>query len=192
MSTRWQFRYCLLTYPQCGNLDAFDVVDHLSTLGAECIVGREHHENGGVHLHAFVDFGRKFRSRNVRAFDVDGRHPNVEPTRSTPSAGWDYATKDGDIIAGGLARPGDSIVSDKTWSTIVAAKDAEEFWDLCASLAPRALVCNFSSLRSYADWRFMPKPPTYVQPGGVRIDTSSCPRLDEWVQSNLTTRQPGR
>ena len=38
----------------------------------------------GLHLHAFVDFGRKYRTRNTRAFDVEGCHPNVSPSRGTP------------------------------------------------------------------------------------------------------------
>ena len=29
------------------------------------------------HLHAFFMFERKFESRNVRIFDVDGKHPNI-------------------------------------------------------------------------------------------------------------------
>ena len=33
-------------------------------------------------------------------FDVDGVHPNISPTYSTPQAGFDYACKDGDAVAG--------------------------------------------------------------------------------------------
>ncbi|UDN67442.1 replication-associated protein [robinz virus RP_326] len=192
MGTRWQFRYALLTYAQCGNLDPFNVVNHISSLGGECIIGREHHEDGGLHLHAFCDFGRKLRSRNVRLFDVDGCHPNVEPTKQTPAAGWDYATKDGDVVAGGLERPGNG-TSDKTdWAKIVAASNADEFWELCESVAPRALLCNFQSLRGFADWRFKPEPPKYEQPRGVQIDTGKFPELDAWVQQNIVRPLAGR
>ena len=101
MSTfRFQARYALLTYAQCGDLDPFAVVNHLAELGAECIIGRENHSDGGLHLHAFVDFGRKYRTRNTRAFDVQGCHPNVSPSRGTPEEGFDYAIKDGDVVAG--------------------------------------------------------------------------------------------
>lgn len=54
-------RYALLTYAQCGDLDPFAVSDHFTELGAECIVAREDHADGGTHLHSFVDFGRKYR-----------------------------------------------------------------------------------------------------------------------------------
>lgn len=102
MSFRFNARYVLLTYPQSGDLDGFAVSDHLSELGAECIVARENHTDSGVHLHAFVDFGKRFQSRNVRIFDVLGRHPNVSVSKGSPEKGYDYAIKDGDVVAGGL------------------------------------------------------------------------------------------
>ena len=102
MTFRFAARYGLLTYAQSGELDPFRVVNHLADLGAECIIGREDHADGGVHLHAFFMFERKFESRNVRVFDVDGCHPNIVRGYGTPEKGWDYATKDGDVVGGGL------------------------------------------------------------------------------------------
>ena len=98
-------KYALLTYAQSGDLSAQSVCDHLGTLGAECIVAREAHADGGFHLHAFVDFGRKRRFRDPRKFDVLGVHPNISPSRGTPWDGYDYAIKDGCVEAGGLGRP---------------------------------------------------------------------------------------
>ena len=92
-------RYALLTYPQCGDLDPFHIVNHISSLKGECIIGRERHADGGTHLHAFCDFGRKLQSRRSDLFDVDNRHPNISPSKGTPEKGWDYACKDGDIVA---------------------------------------------------------------------------------------------
>ena len=103
MSFSFNARYALFTYPQCGDLDPFAVSDHFSEMGAECIVAREAHADGGTHLHAFVDFGRKYRTRRVDAFDVAGQHPNVSPSHGTPAKGYDYAIKDGDVVAGGLS-----------------------------------------------------------------------------------------
>lgn len=123
---------------------------------------------------------------------MDGQHPNVEPTKSTPTAGWDYATKDGDVVAGGLERPSNGTSPKTEWAEIVAAESREEFWKLCESVAPRALLCNFNSLRGYADWRYKPEPPTYEQPRGVHIDTRSCPELDDWVRKNIVRPLEGR
>lgn len=91
-------RYGLFTYAQCGDLDPHDVCCHFTSLQAECIIGREHHSDGGTHLHVFADFGRKRRFRRATTFDVSGRHPNIVPSRGTPRGGYDYATKDGDIV----------------------------------------------------------------------------------------------
>ena len=102
MTFNFNAKYVLLTYAQCGDLDPWAIVNHLAELRAECIVGRETHADGGTHLHCFAHFERKFRSRRADVFDVLGCHPNVSPTYTTPQAGWDYACKDGDIVAGGL------------------------------------------------------------------------------------------
>lgn len=194
MSTfRFQARYALLTYAQCGDLDPFAIVDHLAGLGAECIIGRENHADGGIHLHTFVDFGVKYRTRNTRAFDVEGFHPNVSPSRGTPEDGYDYAIKDGDIVAGGLERPSGSRVdaTSGVWTEIVNAKDESEFWSLCESLAPRSLVTSFTQLRAYAAWKFPPIREAYATPAGINIDTSWVAELDSWIRDNLGGAQTG-
>lgn len=194
MSTfRFQAKYALLTYPQCGELDPFKVVNHLSELGAECIIGRENHADGGVHLHAFVDFGKKYRTRNARAFDVEGCHPNVSPSRGTPEEGYDYAIKDGDICGGGLERPTPDRVptSRDVWPEIINAGSEQEFWGLCKSLAPRALVTQFTQLRAYAAWKFPPIRVPYETPEGIIIDTTWVVELDRWVRDNLESSSTG-
>ena len=192
-SFRFQARYALLTYAQCGDLDPFAVVNHLAELGAECIIGRENHSDGGLHLHAFVDFGRKYRTRNTRAFDVEGCHPNVSPSRGKPEEGYDYAIKDGDVVAGGLERPGGGRVdaTSGVWAEIVNAKDEPEFWSLCESLAPRALVTTNHTTPSFRRLEVPPIRVPYETPSGVNIDTSWVAELDRWVRDNLKSSQTG-
>lgn len=188
MTFRFAAKYGLLTYAQCGNLDPWAVNDHLGRLGAECIIGREDHEDGGVHLHAFFMFERRFESRNVRVFDVAGRHPNVVAGYSTPEKGWAYATKDGDVVAGGLEQPiGRAGLSEagSKWARVILAESREEFFALVAELDPRALCCSFGSLRAYADWRYRPTLDPYVSPPGVSFSTDQFPELGHWVQRNL-------
>jgi hypothetical protein len=181
-------RYFLVTYPQCGDLCGFSVMERFSSLGAECIVGREYHEDGGLHLHCFADFGRKFRSRKVDIFDVDGRHPNIEPSTGTPEKGYDYAIKDGDVVAGGLERPigksrtGARSTFDK-WAEITGAEDRESFWQLCHELDPKATACSFGQLSKYADWRFAEVPAEYESPRGLEFVGGDVDGRDEWVQS---------
>lgn len=190
-------RRALITYSQCGTLDPFAVSDHFSNLGAECIVGRERHADGGIHLHVFVDFGRQFSSRKTDVFDVGGYHPNIEKCGRTPWKAYDYAIKDGDVCAGGLDRPdeesGDGAGKvDSTWHSILAAETAEEFWSLCHDLAPRDLARSFPSLQKYCDWRYRPVARPYCTPNGYEFDTSCAPELNEWLlQANLGLRELG-
>lgn len=192
------FRFCakygLLTYPQCGDLDPWKIVALLGDLGAECIVGRESHVDGGVHLHAFFLFERKFESRNVRIFDVDGHHPNVVRGYSAPEKGWAYATKDGDVVAGGLECPVRKEVSRDggVWAEIILSETREEFFEACKVLAPRALLCSFTSLRTYADWRYRPEPVQYEHPSGLSFDTTAYPELDAWVSHSLEGSRTGK
>ena len=192
---QWNFRYVLVTYAQCGDLDPWRVVERFSSLGAECIVGREHHEDGGLHLHVFADFGRKFRSRKADVLDVDGRHPNLAPVKRTPAKAYDYAIKDGDVVAGGLERPepgsmGTGATFDK-WTRISEAEDRDQFWELVHQLDPKAALCNFNSLARYADWRFAEVPPEYEHDGRISFVPGDVDGRDRWLsQSGIGLAEP--
>lgn len=188
-------RYVLLTYAQCGNLDGFAVMDCISALGGECIVARENHEDGGIHLHVFCDFGRKFRSRKTDVFDVGGFHPNIEASRGTPEKGYDYAIKDGDVLCGGLARPttrgnGDGSTHSK-WTEITTATSREEFWELVHKLDPKSAACAYTQLSKYADWKFAVDPPCYESPQGIEFVGGNMDGRDDWLQqSGIGSGQP--
>ncbi|AXB22620.1 replication associated protein [Alces alces faeces associated genomovirus MP43] len=163
-------RYFLVTYGHVDTLDPFTIVDFFGQLGAEVIVGREqYHATLGTHFHVFADFGRKFRSRRADIFDVDGYHPNISPSRGTPEAGYDYAIKDGDVVAGGLARPSGVGPSGRAakWHSIIDAETRDEFYSLCEELDPERLVCSFGQIQKYADWRYRVEPEPYASPNGV-------------------------
>jgi len=185
---RVQTRYVLLTYAQCGDLDPWVVHDVITSFPAECLIARETHANGGTHLHAFVDFGRKVDIRNPRRFDVEGFHPNIQPCGRTPQKMLDYAVKGGDIVAGGLPLVLDDQIqrTDDVWSRIANAPTVDEFWDLVRELAPRTLCCNFNSLRAYAEWNYRPPAVEYQHPTSVQLSTAGVPELDEWVRDNLS------
>lgn len=182
-SFHFQARYALLTYPQCGDLDPFAVSDHLSELGAECIVAREAHADGGTHLHAFVDFGSKYRTRRVDAFDVRGNHPNISPSFGTPEKGYDYAIKDGEVCAGGLARPTEKSLGKRSdpWPEIVLAESREEFFQRVRALNPRALCTTFTQLCKYADWQYRVDAEPYRHDESLTFDLERFPELLDWA-----------
>lgn len=187
-------RYFLVTYSHVQSLDPFRIVDHFGGLGAEVIVSLEqYHETLGVHFHVFADFGRKFRSRRADIFDVDGFHPNISPSRGTPEAGFDYAIKDGDVVAGGLARPCGVVALNRSekWHKIERAETRDEFFSLCAELDPERLVCSFSQIQKFADWRFAVEPKPYASPDGV-FDLANYGDLTEWRDNFLFADTTGR
>lgn len=190
-------QHFLLTYAHTEGrdgkppLDPFRVVEVIGGLGGECIVARELYPTGeGFHYHVFVSFERRFRSRKFDVFDVDGYHPNVEPSRKNALGGFDYATKDGEIVAGGLERPcgiggrrgpnRDEVV----WGQITTAETRDEFWSLCDELDPKSLVCNFPALARFADWKFRPVKVPYATPNGV-FDLTDYECLADWRDNVL-------
>jgi len=187
---KFEAKYGLLTYSQATGLDPFEIVNRLSQLGAECIVGRERHQDGGTHYHAFFMFERKYATRNNRTFDVDGFHPNIVRGYGTPEKGWDYATKDGDICAGGLERPGriSTHEGETKWTWIIQAETREEFFERIASGDPRALCTNFGNLQRYADWKYRPEPDEYQHPSNISFVGGEIQRLAEWADTNIRDR----
>lgn len=181
-------RYALLTYAQCGDLSGDTVGEFIIGRGFKCVIGRENHADGGIHLHVFVDFGRKRRFRRADCFDVEGRHPNISPSRGTPEKGYDYAIKDGDIVFEALERPGASGggnagTRDK-WSAITSAVDRESFWDLVHELDPKSAACSFTQLQKYCDWKFAPVPPVYRTPDGIGFIGGETDGRDDWLQQS--------
>ncbi|UOK20985.1 replication associated protein [Chifec genomovirus UA13_100] len=188
-------RYVLLTYSQAGSdFDYWSIVELLSGYGAECIIGRELHADGGTHFHVFVDFGRLFSTRKTDVFDVGGHHPNILPVWKTPGEAFDYAAKDGDIVAGGLQRPGTDCDYDieNFWACAGASQSSEEFLNFLDQLAPRDLMRGFIQFRAYADWKWAVAPERYVDPPGVVFDTGHAEQLSEWLSQAKLGSGPGR
>jgi len=188
-------RYALLTYAQCGDLDPWRVSNRLTELGAECIVARENHVDGGSHLHVFVDFGRRFRSRSAAVFDVGHYHPNIEPTYHDPKSGYDYAVKEGEIVAGGLEPPDEATRVERgkhfDWDQAVEATNRDDFFALLARGAPKNLILNFPAIQKFADWKFNPKPVEYVSPEGT-FSLAEYPELQGWVERELEVSPGGK
>lgn len=178
-------RYLLLTYPQVGPEWEWDEARRLlHGLGARTRIGRELHEDGGVHYHCFVDFGSPFQSRDCRKFDVGDAHPNIQPVRRTPHNAWTYVGKDGDVVhddttgydTGGVAKRS----RDDVWADIISAPTKDEFFERVAAMAPREFVCSFSSVQLWAEWKYRPTREPYRSPRGLRLHTGDFPDLEGW------------
>lgn len=191
MTFRFAAKYGLLTYSQSEGLDPFRIVDTLAELGAECIVGKELHSDGGTHYHAFFMFARKFQSRNPRIFDVDGRHPNILRGRKTPEQMFDYATKDGDVVAGGLERPSDiptTTNSDDFWRCVFDAETREETLRVAQESSVSLLGRYFFQVRAIAEGKAVQNPLDYVSPESLEWELGPYPELTDWCETYLGRR----
>jgi len=191
MTFRFQAKYGLLTYAQSEGLDPWRVNDLLSNLGAECIIGKEDHADGGSHLHAFFMFDRKFQSRNARIFDIDGHHPNILRGSKTPGQMYDYATKDGDIVAGGLERPGDQQVAkpgDEFWTAVFDAQTRDETFLRARESSVSLLGRYYFQVRAIAEGKAIKNPLDYVSDASLAFELGHYPELRDWTETDLGRR----
>ncbi|QDJ95229.1 replication-associated protein [Capybara virus 11_cap1_98] len=100
-----------LTYPRCDQSKE-SLLTFLRTKGTikSFTIGRELHEDGFPHLHAFVEFFSHKRGP-TRWLDFEGHHPNVQSPRN-PIACRNYCKKDGDFIE----NEGEEIRGDEVWA----------------------------------------------------------------------------
>lgn len=71
-----------LTYSQCP-LDMSEMEIGIAGLkGAlanydKLLIGQEKHQDGATHYHVYIHWPNKVKTKDVRAFDIEGYHPNV-------------------------------------------------------------------------------------------------------------------
>lgn len=191
MTFRFQAKYGLLTYAQSPGLDPFRVVDVLTELGCECIVAKELHADSGTHYHAFFMHSSKLRTRDARAFDVDGYHPNILRGIKTPRKMFDYATKDGDVVAGGLGRPDEeptTTSSDDFWRCVFSAETREETFRVAQESSVSLLGRYFFQVRAIAEGKTIQNPLHYVSPTSLEWELGPYPELCDWTASYLGRR----
>lgn len=94
----------LLTYSQI-NLATFDEAELGAYLTNLCdgniqqvLVARERHQNGGHHIHVYLDVGKVISVTNCRFFDYSARHCNIRKVWRTPEKVVSYVRKDGNIV----------------------------------------------------------------------------------------------
>lgn len=129
MTFRIQTASFFLTYPQCP-LDFDYVYDQLreikyNDIGVDLVcVGRELHEDGQPHYHAYVKFQKKINLRNIRFFDLTHYHPNIQACKKVNEC-LKYVTKDGEYKANFELK-----IKYTLKECLLRANDEKEFIDL--------------------------------------------------------------
>lgn len=95
----FQAKCFLLTYPQANipNQNLLDFLVGLWPNATYCVVARELHADGSPHSHAVLCLSKRKDVYNVRHFDYNGFHPNVQAAQNR-NAAITYVKKDGDFI----------------------------------------------------------------------------------------------
>jgi len=176
--------HVFLTYPQCP-LEREQLRDFLRNLAPECeyIIGRELHDDGAYHLHAYVHFGRRRRFASASAFDVDGYHPNVQhPRRAADCAAYCRKEDTEPLVSEGL----ESVLGPKMsgWGEeLEVCNSKTEFLDAARSRFPRDYVLHLERLLFFCEWRFGRDETPYA--GRGRDEFREPVSLTDWVRTNL-------
>lgn len=139
-----------LTYARADSLSTDRIIANLQLLGvAEGLVALEHHLDGGIHYHCWCRYNKKLRIRNARFFDLDGVHPNIQPTRDVDS--WiQYCKKAGDFRAFGTP----SGRSTTGWAKCLLCTSEPEFLGSVRAHSPRDYILSHERLRDFGRSHF--------------------------------------
>lgn len=157
MSFRVYSKTFLLTYSQC-DLPKDAVKEYLNSISEldEYCIGQEHHQDGNLHIHAWIKFKTKYQSRNPRCFDINGFHPNIMTARSKKGSIAYVSKEDTD--------PLQNIKDDKlTYSEIFdKATTSKEFMSLVLQNHARDYANNYDRLISMSKNHYKPEPVQYT------------------------------
>lgn len=181
---RFQASNVYLTYPHTS-IPLEDFKSSLLRLHPNCsylVACREHHADGDVHLHAYVEFNERLRHSNPLFWDLETRHPHVKHLRGTKDKQRviQYIKKDGDWTEHGL-EPTDG---GGVWGEAVNAASEADFWGVILEKKPDA-IRSFSNLQSFAKWKWPERSPLYTSPD---LDFDISETMDKWVEDNLQVR----
>jgi len=185
---RFNARSAFLTYPRSGNITPAELGQFLLSLKPTKYVhvAREIHQDGGYHLHALVQWVEKFHTRTERAFDFQGRHPNIVSPRDLPAT-VRYITKDvtdenkdtEQFVQGALD------IDHKSNTFWEAARDAntyQEVIDNCSAASARDFILNHDKILQYARSKLIPAS-DYATPDGYRFNID--PRIQTWLDDEF-------
>lgn len=140
-----------LTYPQIPSVWTHQKIIQSIPAGFTIYtVGREIHTDGGFHFHGLFHYPEGFRTKDPRAFDIDGFHPNVQGSRK-PAECARYCEKDGDFEKEGTFEG--SIK--RGWGELCDEADGiNSFLELVKTHHPRDYVLNLEKLQYFAKFKY--------------------------------------
>lgn len=181
-----------LTYPQC-DLDTQYILDQLKDKCARykptyIVVASEHHQDGTLHRHAFIQLTDKSNIKDPRFYDIDGYHGRYESARD-PTNSREYVCKDAEYVEWGQFRGGPQRRnSDAPYAAAFTdAGSKEEFLQLIREAAPRDYALNLERLEYVAEHTFKRVEELYV-PRWQGEQFVVLPEMQRWVDQRLEVR----
>ncbi|KAF2115470.1 hypothetical protein BDV96DRAFT_632070 [Lophiotrema nucula] len=155
-NNRYSARYLILEYNRTSDrFDPLEIQRLVSREQAQCTIVRQSLNDDTSHYLAFVDFaGKRFQTRNLSLFDIQGHHPRWVHVSSSPWHQLEDMKQRGDVVWNGIsiartrnAPPSASEApqtSKKTsfhtlpeWELVGSSSNEKAFLDLCRSHMPR-------------------------------------------------------
>jgi hypothetical protein len=186
MTFQLKSKNVFLTYAQFDTSKE-ELLEHLKTLcpTASIVVGHELHEDGGHHLHAYIQAAESIRTRDVAFFDYNGKHPNIQSSRSA-SKTYKYVTKDGDTVTHGEFTFG----TGTSWADAAAATDAKTFKDIIKTNCPRDYILNYDKVENYARLHFAFAKTPYANPYNAEDFNPTEKMMDFVIQMDEVSKTP--
>lgn len=159
-------------------------------------LGRERHQDGGVHYHMYIGFDEVVHINRPNLFDYFGAHGNIKSVRRTPRTVYDYCGKDGDVRYE-RGDPPESLSRSRgengeKWHTICDAPDKDTFLSLCRQLAPKDWLLSNSRILEYANTYYPEVPSPYEGPP-IIAEMERYPELERWLeQARIGDDRPER
>jgi hypothetical protein len=144
-STRYSARYLILVYSKTSHrFDALEIQRLVSREEGQCTIVRQLQLDDTSNHLAFVDFaGKRFQTRNLGLFDIQGHHPKWSQVRSSPWDTLDSMIASGEVVWNGLSRnafkisiahnePSRSVGKTSTqWNHLGSSNNEEDITALC-------------------------------------------------------------
>lgn len=177
-SFRYNARKVFLTYPRC-DIPMPEMLEALTAIKAykHYVIGQEHHEDEGLHLHVVLSYPTPVNTRNERFWDIRGFHPNIQKPQNIENC-IGYCKKEGNFLT--------NWPETKEWGDILTeATTSEEFFSLVRANQPKEYVINHERLEYFADKHFQ-RPTSPFNPPFQMEEWTLPESITNWLSTEFT------
>lgn len=166
MAFRLSAKRVFATWSQVGNYTLEQWSSELEKQDYGCpfkyVVGRERHQDGGVHFHAILEFEKKRNFRSANCLDLFGIHGKYESVRDIQSC-YRYCTKDGQTVTNDQAWANShSSGTKRRLGELTTVTSAEEALEIFRTQAPRDYFLYYDKIKHNCEQIFKKQKQDYT------------------------------